>query len=393
MDFSSNSKILVTCHRGLAPWVKKEVVDLGYQVLGEFPTGVELQGTLRDCMRLNLRLRCASQVMFSLKRFGCEDPEDLYREVHRLPWEGILAADGYFSVNNYTSHPTVRSTMFPNVKIKDAIVDRLREKKQRRPDCGSELLGAVVYLYWQGPYAELFLDTSGPSLAKHGYRKHPGKAPMMEALAAGTILATRWDQAQPFVNPMCGSGTIAIEAALIKSRRVPGVLRQRFAFEHLIGFDQEYLDAEVSAVRAEVDFSSARNIFASDIDANSVAVARANAAAAGVEHMIQFDICDFQETPLPEQRPMVVMLNPEYGERLGSEEELDPTYSRIGDFFKKRCSDSWGYVFTGNMNLAKRIGLKTKRRIEFYTAQIECRLLEFELYAGSRKGLPASPAE
>ncbi|MBX3417451.1 MAG: hypothetical protein KF851_07620 [Pirellulaceae bacterium] len=389
MDFETEAKIFVTCHQGLAPWLEGEVTELGYSVRHSTPSGVALRGSLGDCIRLNLNLRCASQVLFSLGEFRCTGPDQLYRSARAIPWETILPTNGYFSVTSSVIHPTIRSTMFANVRVKDAVVDRLRKNDGSRPDCGAELSGAVVHLYWRGSSAELFLDTSGPTLAKHGYRKHPGAAPMMESLAAGTLLATRWDRRVPFINPMCGSGTLAIEAALLASNRRPGLIRHKFAFQHLIGDWKQHYTREMELLQNQLITSSLPRIIASDINPAGVEIARENAAAAGVADMIEFSVCDFRETPMPTGEPLVVFLNPEYGERLGDADELAATYTAIGDFFKRNCQNGWGYVFTGNKDLAKKIGLRTKRRLEFHTASLECRLLEFELYSGSRKNTVA----
>jgi 23S rRNA G2445 N2-methylase RlmL len=387
--FNTPSRIFVTCNRGLAPVIERELVGLNLSPLRAFHTGVGLRGSLRDCIRLNLNLRCASQVMYSLREFRCQNPEQLYDEVESIPWESILEPDGYFTVHGNVSHPTIRSGMFANVKVKDAIVDRMRRATGKRPDSGAELRGAVVYLFWRNDTAEIFLDTSGETLAKHGYRKHPGKAPMVEALAAATVLTSRWDDQMPFVNPMCGSGTIAIEAALIATRRAPGLLRTRFAFSHIKGYESNYHRQEREQLHHQVRLPENLRILASDISPDAIRIARMNAEQAGVAEHIEFSKCDFFDTFVP-PAPGIVLLNPEYGERLGEEAELESTYSRIGDFFKQKCGGYWGYVFTGNLQLAKRIGLKTKRRIEFATAQLDCRLLEFELYAGSRRPSDAS---
>jgi putative N6-adenine-specific DNA methylase len=390
--FNNSSRIFVTCNRGLAPWLHKELVELGYEPLQSQQTGVELRGTLNDCVRLNLYLRCASQVMYSLREFRCTNPDDLYRAVNALPWESMIASDGYFKVNSNVSHPSIRSGMFANVKVKDAIVDRMRQQTGSRPDSGPELQGAVVYLFWRNDRAEVFLDTSGETLAKHGYRKMPGKAPMVEALAAGTVLASRWDRQQPFVNPMCGSGTIAIEAALIATHRYPGLLRSSYAFSHILGYDPKVYRTERQRLGEAITEPAGLKIFVSDISPEAMKTTRINAQVAGVEKYLEFSTCDFADTRLPAEGG-VIFLNPEYGERLGEESELVETYSRIGDFFKQKCGGYWGYVFTGNLELGKRIGLKPKRRIEFVTAQIDCRLFEFELYSGSRREKPQPSTE
>jgi putative N6-adenine-specific DNA methylase len=383
--FDSPCKILITCNRGLAPALERELSELGYPPQESLHTGVVISGTMRDCIRLNMRLRSASQVMASLRAFRCRDPEELYKNVQAIAWETLLDADGYFTVHGNVSHETIRSGMFANVKVKDAIVDRMRSKTGRRPDTGAELRGAVVYLFWRNDRAELFLDTSGETLAKHGYRTRPGKAPMVEALAAGTILVGHWDAAKmPFVNPMCGSGTVAIEAAQIATGRFPGLQRNNYAFMHLRGYDPNFYRAELKQLQAAIVDRDDLTIIATDISRQAVDIARANAEAAGVEGLIDFKVCDFADSPVPAEGG-VIFFNPEYGERMGDASELTATYARIGDFMKQKCGGYWGYVFTANMDLAKKIGLKTKRRLEFATAQLDCRLLEFELYAGSRR--------
>jgi len=389
--FTQPSRIIVTCNRGLAPGVQQELTELDYRPTGAFNTGVELIGTMTDCIRLNLTLRCASQVMYSLRKFRCEDPDELYRVITAIPWESLIASGGYFTVNSNVVHPSIRSGMFANVKVKDAIVDRMRQATGERPDSGPELRGTVVYLFWRNEDAEIFIDTSGETLAKHGYRKIPGKAPMVEALAMGTILASKWDRRSPFVNPMCGSGTIAIEAALLATKRYPGLLRSRYAFMHVLGFDRNLYRVErerLDQLKTEVD---GLQILASDVSPEAVKIARTNAEAADVANLISFSVCDFRETPIPTSGG-VLMFNPEYGERLGEEANLIETYSEIGDFMKKKCGGYWGYVFTGNRELGKKIGLKPKRRIEFVTAQLDCRLLEFELYSGTRREKPLDDA-
>ncbi len=385
MDFESSAKIFVACHKGLTPWLTRELHELGYSGAPAGRHGVELRGTLGDCIRLNLNLRCASQVLYSLASFRCIGPDQLYREVSRIRWESILPCEGYFSVTSFVQHPTIRSSIFANLRVKDAIVDRMRRTVRARPDCGSELIGAVVHLFWNGPRAEIFLDTSGPTIAKHGYRKHPGAAPMMESLAAGTLLATRWDRYTPLVNPMCGSGTIAIEAALLATDRRPGLFRKNYAFQHLLGNWEERYRREFESIRQKVQPQVCPRIIATDHDLRAVQIATENAAAAEIASLIEFSVCDFRETPLPSSGSVTVYFNPEYGERLGQGEALQSTYSAIGDFLKQRCRSGWGYVFTGNLELAKRIGLRTSRRLEFHTANLQCRLLEFELYAGSRR--------
>lgn len=383
--FQINSRIIVTCSNRLSPYLQQEIEELGYKPVRVFKTGVELLGTMQDCIQLNLQLRCASQVLFSIKEFKAWNADDLYKTLVAMEWESILPAVGYFSISSNVSNETITNNLFANVKVKDAIADRFREKTGSRPNSGSELNGAVIHLYWKEDVAEIFVDTSGETLSKHGYRKIPGKAPMLESLAAATILAGKWDGTSPFVNPMCGSGTLAIEAALYATNRRPGLFRNNYSFMHLVGYDESFYNGAYTALEQQVkEAPEGLQIIASDISEDAVQITKVNAGIAGVESLITYLQCDFEETPVPEGFAGVVYFNPEYGDRLGVEKELEATYKRMGDFLKKQCKGYTGYIFTGNLELGKKIGLKPKRRIEFYTSKIDCRLFEYELYAGSR---------
>jgi len=382
--YTTEAPIVITCNKRLAPYLEQEVKDLGYQIEEAFVTGVRIKGTLNDCIRLNLNLYCASQVLYSLEKFQANDPDEVYSHLVKMKWEDVLPDPGYFSVTSNVQHPTINNGMFANLRVKDAIVDRLREIRGIRPSTGSELVGSVVHLFWKHENAEIFMDTSGDSLARHGYRKIPGRAPMLEALASATILASQWDKKSPFVNPMCGSGTLAIEAALIASNTRPGLFRDNFAFMHIQGYDKEFYYNEMYKLEDQILDLPELRILATDISELAVNNARKNAIAAGVADMIEFQVCDFADTEVPEGAKGVFFVNPEYGDRLGNVSELEETYARIGDFMKQKCKGYFGYVFTGNLDLAKKIGLKAKRRIEFYTSTIDCRLLEYELYEGTR---------
>ncbi len=384
-SFNHLCKIIITCSKRLSPYLQKEIIELGFNIIRVFQTGVELHGTMNDCIRLNLNLRCAGQVLYSLKSFYCNNPDELYDEVSKISWENIIDETGYFSVTSFVDDPSVNNSLFVNVRIKDAIVDRFREVKNVRPDSGPQLQNTVIHLFWKEGIAEIFMDTSGETLSKHGYRKIPGKAPMMESLAAATLLATNWDKQSNFINPMCGSSTIAIEAALLATNRRPGLFRDNYGFMHVLGFDEGFYLQEKQKLDDQITALSEIKIIASDISEDAINISKINAGAAGVEGLIDFAISDFEETKIPENEPGVVYFNPEYGERIGDKTELEETYGRIGDFLKKKCKGYTGYIFTGNLDLAKKIGLKAKRKIEFYTGKIDCRLLEYELYAGTRR--------
>ncbi len=366
------------------PYLEQEVKELGFTPMETFITGVKLKATVNECIRLNLNLRCASQVLYSLQSFKANNADEVYKNLLGYPWENILPRGAYFSITSNVSNSTINNSMYANLRVKDAIIDRLRDKTGTRPSTGSDLTGAVIHLFWKEDHAEIFVDTSGDSLARHGYRKIPGQAPMLESLAAATIYATRWDRVSPFVNPMCGSGTIAIEAAMIATNRRPGLFRTNYAFMHLQGYDEKIYLKEDARLEKQIKEVPGLTIIATDYSARAIENARKNAVAAGVANLIDFSVCDFADTDVPPNQPGIFYVNPEYGDRLGEIAALEKTYARIGDFMKQKCGGYFGYIFTGNLDLAKKIGLKAKRRIEFYTSTIDCRLLEYELYSGTR---------
>lgn len=378
------SKIVVTCPKGLSSYLAGEILASGFPVVAETVSGVTTQGILEDTARLNLLLRTGHRVLYHLGDFMAAGTGDLYNGMGRLRWEDYVPEDGYLCVSSIVDHESIRDSRYANMKCKDAIVDRIRAKKGRRPDSGPSKEGISVFFHWKGEKCSVYLDTSGESLSKRGYRKTPLKAPLQETLAAALIMATGWDGEAHFINPMCGSGTLAIEAALIALKKAPGLLRENFSFMHLKGFNPNLWKRLKETACSETKGELAGRIIATDINPSAVAVAKRNDSNAGVSGLIEFRVCDFAETTVPGGSG-VLLLNPEYGERMGKEKELPDLYKRIGDFFKQRCRGYSGYVFTGNPSLAKMIGLRTKRRIQFFNTTIECRLLQYELYEGSKK--------
>lgn len=390
--FNTPSKVIITCNKRLSLYLQQEVEELGFKPVRIFSTGLELKLTLNECIRLNLNLRCASQVLYSLHEFVAENANELHAELVKLAWEDLIDFSGYFSVTSNVDNPTITTPLFANLRVKDAVVDRIKEKHKIRPDSGSDYTKAVIHLYWKENNAEIFIDTSGETLAKHSYRKIPGKAPMLEALASGTIHATGWDGKSNFVNPMCGSGTLAIEAALIATKRAPGLFRMNYSFMHILGYDEEVFFAERKALKDQIVKQIDFKIIASDISEDAVDISERNARTAGVDTLIDFVVCDFADTQIPEGGG-VIMFNPEYGERLGVHSKLEATYKRIGDFMKQSCKGYKGYIFTGNPDLAKKIGLRASKRLEFYNGKLDCRLLEYELYDGSKREKPVEIVE
>jgi putative N6-adenine-specific DNA methylase len=384
----SKSRIVVTCAKGISSYLGEEILGLGFPILSEGISNIETEGSLEDTLRLNLFLHTGHRVLFLLKEFKARHPEELYKRVIDIPWEDYFSKDSTLCVTSSVDTETIRDSRFANVKCKDAIVDRFQQRIGKRPDSGPERTGVVVHLYWKVDRCLVYLDTSGEPLSKRGYRKIPLEAPMQETLAAAVVLATEWKGEGNFVNPMCGSGTLAIEAAGIAIGKAPGLLRNNFGFMHLKAYRAETWKELRKKARTQSRKAPGGKIVATDMRPEAVQAAKQNAMTAGVEHLIEFGVCDYSETPVPDLGGVIV-LNPPYGERLGDRKQLESLYQGIGDFFKKKCQGYRGYIFTGNMDLSKEVGLRTKRRLPFYNGEIECRLLEYELYEGSRKAKKA----
>ncbi len=377
------ANIFVICAPEISPILHEEIKGLGYTQTKEHRLGVQLFGTLSDCMYLNLQLRTANKVLWEVSKFYAANPDQLYQKAINIAWEEEIALDGYFNIDSYVKNDTITDSRFANLKLKDAIVDRFMKANNKRPDTGPEKDKARIYMHWVETECILYYDTSGAVIAKHGYRKIPGTAPMLESLAAAVIMASKWDQKSTFINPMCGSGTLAIEAALLASNTAPGLFRDNFGFMHLASYDEGKWDEMCNRAQTQIKPCEAK-IYASDISEEAIKNAQFNAEEARMNKYIEFYKSDFRQIDIPEE-PGVIILNPEYGERLGEEDELAGIYKEIGDLFKQKCQGYTGYVFTGNRELGKNIGLRTKRKIPFYNGSIECRLLEYELYRGTRK--------
>ena len=359
--------------------LKMELVLLGFIIQRTRPAGVEIVGSLEDCMFLNLTLRTAHRVHFLLKKFEATNSDELTNGLKSVEWEDFVDKHGYVSLTSVIKNTTIKNTQFANLTAKDAIVDRIRMRKGARPDSGSKLNKTVVFIFWKDSQVMVYLDTSGESLNRRGYRQESHLAPMQETLAAAIVLTSKWESDWHFINPMCGSGTLAIEAALIATRKAAGLLRPNYGIKHILGFEESAWKTLRSELKQAAFKEPKGRIIATDIDRRAIESAKKNAKTAGVDHLIEFKVCDFRDTEIPYGDGVVVM-NPPYGERLGDNDALSPLYKTMGDFFKQDCSGKWGYIFTGNFGLAKKIGLRSSRRVELYNSTIECRLLEFELY-------------
>ncbi|MDF3130221.1 class I SAM-dependent RNA methyltransferase [Kiritimatiellaeota bacterium B1221] len=370
--------VTITCAKGVAPILASELRALGLEPISEDVAAVTVEADLQQQMRLLLRLRSAHRVLVPLISCLARSPQELFRRIENFAWEDHLGPDGYVRIHGFVKNDEIRDQRFAFLTVKDAVMDRLRDKYGRRPDSGPSDHGASIYIHWLYEEVTLSLDLAGAPLSRRGYRSRAGEAPLQEALAAAMLLAGGWPKDVALCNPMGGSGTIAIEAAWLAQNRAPGLLRDHFGLFSLKRFQPMMWQKEVEAAESEIIPEwEVPVIICSDFDREVIEIAKMNAKEAGVEKLIQFEVCDFRETPVPEGESWVV-INPPYGIRL-EEEDLTGLYQDIGQWLKSLDRKGQGLVITANLPLAKRFGLKLAQKHTLFNGPLECRLLGFEL--------------
>jgi len=364
--------------RGAEHLVAGELLLLGISNVSPGRGGVSFVTDRAGLYRANLWLRCASRVLLTLAMFPCVSKNDLYEGVIAVPWHEIITPDMTLSVDCSLRGSALTHSGFVALKTKDAVVDRIRSELGSRPSVDTASPNVRINVHLANNVCTLSLDSSGEALDRRGYRLERNEAPLRETLAAAVIALTGWDGTAPIVDPMCGSGSIPIEAALLASRIPPGRNRS-FGFQRWLDFDPNLWKEIRSEAEAGIRPLPPGFVTGCDMDANSLVLARRNATAAGFGEEIAL-----LHNPFESFRPVgeggVIIVNPPYGKRMGEEEKLKELYRRIGDIFKQRCKGRTAYVLTGNLELAKFVGLKVSRRFELFNGPIECRLLKYELY-------------
>lgn len=364
--------------RGVEEIAASELVVLGARNVQAGKGGVAFSADRAGLYRANLWLRTASRVLVQLATFTCGSPDELYAGVHAIDWNGLITPEMTLAVDCSLRDSAMTHSGFVALKTKDAIVDRIREKCGSRPSVNTASPDVRVNVHLHKNQCTVSLDSSSEPLDRRGYRLERNDAPLRETLAAAVVALTGWDGEVPLADPMCGSGTIPIEAALLAGRVAPG-LQRSFGFQNWLDFDAELWKRLLKEASEGVRKLPLGLISGYDQDSRALKVATRNAAKAGFEGQLHFfhsALDAFQ----PEGDRGVVIINPPYGKRLGDEEELKELYCQIGDIMKKRCRGWTGYVLTGNLELAKYIGLKASRRHVLFNGAIECRLLKYELY-------------
>jgi putative N6-adenine-specific DNA methylase len=372
-------RYFATCARGLESVLAGELRELGASQVEVGRGGAAFIGDLAVLYQANLWLRTAVRVLRPVLQAHVESPEQLYDAIRGLDWSRYLTPEHTLAVDCNVRDSRITHSKYAALKTKDAICDQFVERFGRRPsvDVDEPMVGLNLHIYQDE--AVLSLDSSGASLHKRGYRPVQTKAPLNEALAAGLVLLSGWEGDTPFVDPLCGSGTLPIEATWLALRRPPGLTRKRFGFQGWMDYDVRLWTQLRDEARNGVRKQLPAPVVGSDIRRDAIAFASGNARAAGVGHLIRFTVQDVRDFRPVEGPPGTILCNPPYGERLGEETELRGLYRTLGEVFRTRCPGWRIFVFSGNARLARLIDLPIAEQVPLFNGKIPCRLLRFEV--------------
>ncbi|HEY9814853.1 MAG TPA: class I SAM-dependent RNA methyltransferase [Candidatus Obscuribacterales bacterium] len=373
------TQYFATVARGLEDLAAQELESLGAQHVSTTFAGVGFEGDRSLLYRVNLWARLPFRILMQLTTFSCANDKALYRGIQSIDWSQYLTPEQTLAVRATGKNPQLNHTHFSALQVKNAIVDQQRQTFGERSSVDLENPDLAVNIHIQGSRCTVSLDSSGGSLHRRGYRPAVGAAPLKETLAAALIQLSDWTPDLPFLDPLCGSGTLPIEAALRGLNIAPGLFRDRFGFEFWHDFDVELWD-QLQQEAEEQELSDLPSfIGGSDRDPEVLDQARHNAYSCGLSEQIIFQQREFADLEAPADSG-VLMCNPPYGDRLGRDQDLAAFYKLMGDMFKQRFKGWTAFVLTGNLELAKCIGLRPSRRFVVYNGTIECRLLKYEMY-------------
>jgi putative N6-adenine-specific DNA methylase len=375
------TEYIATTMFGLEEILAKELRDLGAEKVRVLNRAVSFCGSQAILYKVNIGTRTAMRILKNLKSVRVTDEQSLYDAIFAMKWEDHFSVKNTFMINSSGSSPQFRHTLFVSQKAKDAIADRFRKITNLRPSVNTSDPDITINIHITNDRADVSLDSSGEPLFKRGYRAAQYAAPLNEVLAAGMIMMTGWDGSTNFIDPMCGSGTLSIEAALIGKKIPPGIFREKFGFMQWKDYDEVLFKRLMETMLSPVEMKG--QIFASDISRDAVELTQQNIKKALLEEFIQVNKLDFKDVQPPSEGGLV-MMNPPYGERL-KEEGINLFYKSIGDTLKKNFSGYEAWVLSGNPDALKFFGLRPERKIELLNGSIKCKFQKFSIYSGSKK--------
>ncbi len=374
-------KIQIKTFYGLEKILAEEIKKLGGQNVEEKNRAVNCEGDLGFLYKINYSARTALKILVPVFEFKAFNEQKFYEKLVRFPWEDYLKLNQTFAIDATVHSERFTHSQFMTLKMKDAIVDYFNRKYRRRPDIDTRNPDIKFNLHIDRELVTISLDSSGEPLYKRGYRKQQGEAPINEVLASGMLQIAGWDGKGNFLDPMCGSGTLLIEAAMIALNLPAQLFRKRFAFQNWNNYDAE-LFARIKDFRVNRIKEFDGKIIGYDIDPKMLACARENIAVAEMEDIIEVHKQDFFESK-KELFPLLMVFNPPYDERI--EIKYDDFYKKIGDTFKNNYPNTLAWLITSDLEAAKKIGLRPSRKIKLFNGKLETRFLQYEMYEGSKK--------
>lgn len=374
-------ELIAKTFMGLEPVLAKELTGLGANDVQIGRRMVSFTGDKELMYRANFQLHTAIRILKPICHFKALSADDVYEEVKKIDWTSYMSVDKTFAVDSVVFSEEFRHSKFVSYKVKDAIVDQFREKTGKRPNISVANPDIRLNMHIAEDRCTLSLDSSGESLHRRGYRQESVEAPLNEVLAAGMILMTGWEGETDFIDPMCGSGTLPIEAALIACNMAPGLFRKEFAFEKWADFDKDLFDRIYNDDSQEREFK--HHIYGYDIDIKAVNTARLNVKAAGLTNMITINEGDFKDFTQPENKSIIVT-NPPYGERISTPDLLG-TYKMIGERFKHQFMNNDAWVLSYREECFDQIGLKPSIKIPLYNGSLECEFRKYQIFDGKLK--------
>jgi putative N6-adenine-specific DNA methylase len=366
---------------GLEEILSNELKSIGAENVEIDRRVVKFSGNTETLYRANFQTHTATRILKQIYHFKAKNEDELYGLAKKFDWTSIMDLSHKFAVDSVVNSDVFTHSHFIALKLKDAIADHFRDRFGKRPFVDPQKPHIQIHIHISNQDCTILLDSSGESLHKRGYRLHQDVAPINEVLAAGLILLSGWDRKTPFVDPMCGSGTILIEAALLAKGISPGIFRKEFGFENWLDFDKSIFEKVFNDDTNEKESDTV--IIGGDISKNAINIASDNLRNSGLQKFIQLksqSIFDF----VPPQAPGIMITNPPYGERL-RQNQLDVFYRQLGDCFKQRYTGYDIWLISGNRDALKNFGLHPSKTMTLFNGPIECKYQRFSVYSGSRK--------
>ncbi len=374
-------KCYLTCPRGLESLAKKEVFPFASSI-SEAKGGINFESSLEGLYNVNINSRVGMHLLVELFTFEANNDDDLYQNIYEYPWHEYINIKQTFIIRTRGSSKKFENKNFTTLKIKDAIVDQIKKKKLTRPSINKNNPDITISIFLDDNKFKVYSDSSGVSLHKRGYRNKIHKAALNESLAAGLVMLSNWDMKSPFYDTMCGSGTIALEAALIAYKIAPGLLRSNFAFQQWNNYDEKLYYKIKKEAEENITMNDKIEIYGYDSEFANIVMAIYSTKLLNLNKYIKFKKQEMS-TFYSDTNKGTLIINPPYGERLGDDDSTKLLYKMIGDVFKTKCNGFDCYVFTANLEAAKNIGLQTSKKIVLKNGSLDSRLLYYPIQKGT----------